>query len=301
MHKSDSLPLVADLYHGIGDIINQRPFVKALASTGREVYVKTPLPEFFCDIHGLKFIRANTPLRTQKKMECASLVDFCQMPHHCEYIHAGYGNDELREMSIMQAFEKRFGIPPAGLLDMPSFRMAPKIKTDNLIAVIRPNTEREEWCNRSRGTLNEYIDTASRLLEEKGYHCISIADTSRQPGNAEWITDFEPFAHEKYHYGQLSITETMSLIEHAAVVVTGVGFVLAASLAYRTPTLCILGGHGGNNHPDIIADPRYMDTSQVGFIFPDTYCMCQSMDHACDKTITGLAEKINGWLDEKHL
>lgn len=293
--------VLVNTYHGIGDTIFQRPFIRDLLKQGKDVYVRTPLPEFFCDMPGLKFVRSNSNLRTQKRNEQESTAAFSDPPDKCKVIQPRYNNDDLKQKSIMQAFADCFGFEPSTLMDMPSYPAPIALPDSKPIAIIRPTTERDEWCNKSRGPLNDYVDQCSRLLAARGYHCISIADTCDTGIQKEWIPDCEPFAHEKYHSGELSITQVMALIERAAVVVTGVSFALVAATAYRTPTICLLGGHGGNNHPDLVSDPRYMDTSNTKFIYPDVYCMCQSMDHNCDKTITGLSEKVKGWLDEKHL
>lgn len=44
---------------GIGDNINQRCFIKALAQKGHEIWLKTPLPEIYAGISNLHFVHAN--------------------------------------------------------------------------------------------------------------------------------------------------------------------------------------------------------------------------------------------------
>lgn len=43
--------LYFDGMHGIGDNINQRCFIKALLKQGKEVWLKTPLPEIYAGNH----------------------------------------------------------------------------------------------------------------------------------------------------------------------------------------------------------------------------------------------------------
>ncbi|WP_237929957.1 hypothetical protein [Buttiauxella sp. S19-1] len=283
-----------DGMHGIGDNINQRSFVKALADKGHEIWLKTPLPEIYSDIPGVHFVRTCTPLRTQKLSEQCSQVQFVEAPLGVPRQRIFYGNGHLLQGSIFDAMEQQFGIAPAPL-DLPSYEPA-NIKTTagKPIAVIRPTSERVEWHNASRGPLNQYIDDVSRQLAAAGFHVISIADV--QEGQ-EWIPDGEPFAHQKFHHGELSIWEMLALVECADIVLTGACVVMHAALAYGKPMICLQGGNGGNNHHSKVTDPRCMDLSQALFIYPDNYCRCQEMKHQCEKTISNLAEKVQPFID----
>jgi hypothetical protein len=40
-----------------------------------------------------------------------------------------------------------------------------------------------------------------------------------------------------------------------------------------------------------------MDLSRVGFVFPDRFCRCTNMRHACNKHISNFDEKFGAWLD----
>lgn len=287
-----------DAMHGIGDNINQRCFIKALAKQGKEIWLRTPLPEIYAGIPNVHFVKTNTPLRTQKKNEQHTAVTFEPEPPGVPRQRIFYGNGHLQAGGIFDAMQQQFGTAP-DKMDLPRYP-APNIPVPDgkPIAVIRPTTERTEWHNASRGPLNKYVDEVSRMLALRGFHVISIADN--EPGK-EWIPDLEPFAHRKLHNGQLSITQMLALVDRADIILTGACVVMHAALAYQKPMICLQGGNGGNNHHVKVTDPRCMDLSRSLFVYPDNYCHCQEMKHSCDKTINGLADKVQPFIDNVYM
>lgn len=280
---------------GIGDNINQRCFIKALVNKGHEIWLKTPLPEIYAGIPNLHFVKANTPLRTQRKNEQRTTAIFENEPPGVTAQRIFYGNGHLLEGGIFDAMEKQFGVAPAKM-DLPHFSLPDiRVPAGKPMAIIRPTTERNEWHNASRGPLNKYVDEVARLLAVRGFHVISIADN--EPGQ-EWIPDLEPYAHRKLHNGELSITQMLALVERADIVVTGACVTSHAAMAYEKPTILLQGGNGGNNHHSKITDPRCMDLSKTLFIYPDNYCRCQLMKHDCDKTISNLLARVAPFIDE---
>ncbi|WP_239042537.1 glycosyltransferase family 9 protein [Citrobacter freundii] len=289
--------LYFDGMHGIGDNINQRCFVKALVEKGHEVWLKTPLPEIYVDIPNVHFVHSNSPLRTQQKSEQHSLVQFEPEPPGIPRSRIFYGNGHLQQGSIFAAMEQQFGTRPARL-DLPRYKPAGIRTPDGKpVAVIRPTTERTEWHNASRGPLNQYIDDVSRQLAIRGFHVISVADV--QEGK-EWIPDGEPFAHQKFHNGEINIWQMLALVESADIVLTGPCVIMHAALAYERPMICLGGGNGGNNHHLKVTDPRCMDLSRALFVYPDNYCCCQEMIHDCDKVISRLQEKVHGFIENTY-
>jgi len=278
-----------DGMHGIGDNIIQRCFIKQLTRRGQEIWLKTPVPEIYHDISSLHFVKANSRLRTQQKNEMQSTIKFEAAPAGIPGQRIFYGDTDLQQGSIFTIMERQFGIPPADL-DLPDYTLPDiGLPPDSPLAVIRPTTERTEWHNASRGPLNDYVDSVARILAGRGWHVVSIADT--EPGQ-EWIRDTEPFAHQKLHHGELSLTQMLALIQHANIVVTGVGVVMLAALAYRRPVVCLQGGCGGSNHHAKVTDRSCMDLSGTKFIYPDNYCRCQLMKHNCDKYISRLPDRV---------
>ncbi|MHA1063434.1 hypothetical protein ACR9GP_05930 [Enterobacter ludwigii] len=285
--------LYFDGMHGIGDNINQRCFIKALAEKDNEIWLKTPLPEIYAGISNIHFVHADSTLRTQRKNERLSAFRFEPVPPDIQCCRIFYGNGHLQSGSIFDAMEQQFGTAPAQM-DLPSYTPADiRIPAGKPVAVIRPTTERIEWHNASRGPLNQYIDDVARRLAICGFHVISVADV--QDGQ-EWIPDGEPFAHQKFHHGQLTIWEMLALVERADIVLTGPCVIMHAALAYQRPMICLAGGNGGNNHHLKVTDPRCMDLSRALFVYPDHYCQCQEMIHDCNKTISRLPEKVEGFI-----
>ena len=160
--------------------------------------------------------------------------------------------------------------------------------------MIRPNVVREEWKNTSRNPDPQYMATAAYMLRAAGYYVVSVADL--EPGE-ERLDAPEPASDESYHRGEYGIEQLFELMEHAAVVVGGVGFILPVAIAYGTPLIIIGGGNGGHNAPERLVG-HGMDGSKARFIMPDDYCRCLSYDHDCPKHISAFEAKFAVALDE---
>ncbi len=303
MPLSKKRPVYVKGMHGIGDNINQRMFIDALSRAGYRVELQTPLPQLYADLSGVTFIPAETTLRTQQKNEqraYRNLPYIARPSPDAQRIRIMHDRQTKEQgESVVRTMTRQFGIAPAPA-SLPHFRPSPLVVTDKPVAVIRPTTVRNEWKTTSRGPLNEYIDMASRMLAARGYHCVSVADLNESDAcekRREWVDGMVPFAHQRFHHGELSLEELLSLTESAAVVVSGDCLLLHAAIAYGTPLLAILGGMGGACRPEIIADPSHYDLSKVCFIKPDNFCLCQEMTHNCDKHISGPEDKIAAFLD----
>lgn len=264
---------------GLGDNIFQRPFVRVLARQ-RPVYLITPWPELYDDIPDVHFVHEATSLRTQAKNMQHHAATWVKAPRQVSLIRVSYGHATLAHHGIVAIMQQCFGVAP-DRFDLPAF---PPFLSLRPIAVIRPATERREWHNAARGPRPEYIaEIASSLM--KDYHVISVADLV--PGE-EWLVDnVLPPAHTRFHAGELYMPELLGLVQSAAVVVGGVGWIVPACIAAGTPLFCILGGCGLHNAPEKVTDPR-MDLTHVGFAMPDRFCRCDRMQHTCDKTISDL-------------
>lgn len=280
-------PIYIDGMLGMGDTIYQRAFVKQLPEG---TYIKTAWPELYADLP-VKPVRSGTTLRTQRKNEHRSVGSFFPPPSPRETKRVFYGPAELARGSIFDAMRDQFGVAPA-VMDLPSFGPA-QFTHQKPIAVIRPATVRAEWRSDSRNPDPDYLLRASRILR-KNFCVISVADL--QLGE-EWLVGEEPEADLKLHAGELGIKELMRLVEHAAVVITPVGWALPAAIAYQTPVYVVAGGRGGHNAPEIVTAPE-MDLSRVGWAIPDNYCRCEAWDHACDKHISNFDSKFEAWLNE---
>lgn len=280
-------PLFIDGMLGLGDSIFQRAFIKKLPPG---TYVRTSWPELYEDLPVFP-VRSGTTLRTQRKNEENTRRHFHDMPEERLTRRIFYGNAELKRGSIFDAMRTQFGVEPHDM-SLPSFG-AKEFSPGRPYAVIRPATVRKEWRSDSRNPDPEYLIQATSILR-KHFYLISVADLIP---DEEWPVGNLPPADLRLHSGQLDVTGLMRLIEHAAVVVTPVGWALPAAIAYQTPVYVIAGGRGAHNAPEIITDPS-MDLSRVGWAIPDNYCRCADWDHQCDKHISNFGTKFEAWLNE---
>ncbi|HDG1667821.1 TPA: hypothetical protein PFE31_002073 [Kluyvera ascorbata] len=282
-----NVPLFIDGMLGMGDNIYQRAFVRQLPAG---TFIKTPWPELYEDLPVLP-VRSNTALRTQRKNEHRTQAAYHRPPDMRQTKRIFYGPEHLRRGSIFDAMRQQFGVEP-GAISLPSFGPA-EFTHEKPIAVIRPATVRSEWRSDSRNPDPNYLLKASRILREH-FCVISVADL--QDGE-EWAVGELPEADLRLHAGELGLKSLMRLVEHAAVVVTPVGWALPAAIAYKTPVYVVAGGRGGHNAPEIVTDP-VMDLSRVGWAIPDNYCRCEAWDHHCDKRISHFTNKFEAWLHE---
>lgn len=268
--------------YGLGDNIFQRPFVKTI-SERKEIFIQTPWPEIYRDINGVRFIKPETRLRTQRKNIDKQLSGTWEKLSPMPFLKIGYGGKDLNNGSIFRAMRSKFKVDPVDF-DLPSFS-GPEIKKP--YAVIRPVTVRQEWRNEARNPLPEYIWQAAQILKENGFTVISIADLK---DGQEWAESLPPY-DIAYHRGELDVTGLLGLIQDASVVVGGVGWIVPACIFSKVPIITVLGGQGGHNAPEKITD-QSMDLKKTRWIYPDNYCRCSNMLHRCDKTIIGFAEKF---------
>lgn len=285
-------PIMIHGMRGLGDNIYQRAFARNLDA---EVYLDTPWPQLYEDLPHVHCVRAETRLRTQKKNVEAASHGWVAAPRRAKEIRIGYGHADLRHGSILGAMARQFGTS-AAVFDLPDFGRSP-VETDRPVAIVRPVTARREWLNTARNPKPEYIAQAADELRRRGYFVVSLADL--QDGE-EWLVGDPPGADLVLHKGELNITQLLAAVRHAAVVVGGVGWIVPACIAMKTPLYVVLGGQLGHNAPDKITDPA-MDLSNVGWAWPARPCKCTSKQHDCEKEIHGFDHQFVDWLDRQNL
>lgn len=272
-------PLLVRGMRGLGDNIYQRQFVRTVvaAHPGADVFVDTPWPELYDDLP-VRFVRSSTSLRTQARNVARQSPDrWADAPRDARALTIGYGAGHLAHGSILDAMRSQFRAEPAPF-DLPAF---PRYSgtTGRPVAVVRPVTARREWLNTARNPDPAHVAAiADRMLDE--FEVVSVADVA---DGAEWFVGRPPRAHVELHAGELDVRHLLGLIQSAAVVVGGVGWIVPACLASRTRLFCILGGQGGHNAPERITDPKRTDLTNARFAEPDRFCRCVDMRHDCDK------------------
>lgn len=267
---------------GLGDNIYQRAFIK---NAGQDVYLDTPWPELYHDLPHVHFVQPQTKLRTQaKNVRRNRMMKWERMPRG-PLRSIRYGAE-----GIYAGMAKSFGWQAAPM-DLPDFGPSP---VNGQYIVVRPVTVRAEWAAQARNPLPEYVAEAARLARERGFRVISVADI--EPGK-EWALDPMPNYDIAFHSGELSVSELLALVQCAAGVIGGIGWIVPAGMASGTPTLAICGGQGGYNHPQKLTQ-GWQAVGNVAFCEPDHLCMCTQRDHSCSKLISGFTEKAARWLDE---
>lgn len=265
-----------DGMQGLGDNIYQRAVIREIP--GRH-HLITSWPQLYADLP-VDCVKPQTNLRTQiKNIERADLR--WSKPPHGSARRVHYVG---REGTMLAGLCEAFGVSP----DRITFDGPPveSISREPYI-VVRPATVRAEWRADARNPLPEYIDRACRALESR-FRIVSVADLANR---AEWLAGPAPYAHERYHAGELTTEHLLGLVAGAAGAIGGVGWLVPAAVAYRVPMLLIYGGWGFHNGPTRIFDPR-MDVSRIEQAVPDRFCMCTSSSHDCDKHISLIDEHI---------
>ncbi len=274
--------MVIDGMHGLGDNIYQRAFVREI---DEPVFLSTSWPQLYADLPNVYPVKKRTRLRLQKKNADSMPAGTWNKASCVPGKKIKYRNSD----SILQGMENSFGVK-VKVFDLPEFERFP---IHEPYAVVRPVTVRAEWRNEARNPEAEYICEAAEILHKCGYHVVTVAAIEK---GLEW-SDAMPCGDTRFDYGQLSFDLLMSLIQDAAVVVGGVGWIVPAALAAGVPLVCVLGGQGGMNAPERIAGEP-MDLSLARWIYPDNYCRCEKKTHDCDKTITDFKNKFRSALND---
>lgn len=262
---------------GLGDNLYQRAFIKQLP---KPAYLDTPWPELYQDLPDVHFIRPVTPLRTQLK-NIARHNDWVLPPARQPTRQIRYGAE-----GIISGMTASFGIAP-GPFDLPPLPPSPE---SGRYVVVRPATVRSEWRADTRNPDPKYIGWAAAKAINLGYRVISVADLE---DGKEWTEGELPLADVRYHKGELPVEQLLALVQGAAAVIGGIGWLVPAALAARVPAWIICGGQGGFNSPHQICPAG----STITFAIPDNFCRCKLKQHNCDKRISDYETKLAAWFE----
>lgn len=265
--------------YGLGDNVYQRSVIREIKE---RVYLYTTWPQLYSDLPNIKPVKPNTNLRTQLKNVSMIPQSIWNVAPKLPQIKISYTSNDLKNGSILRSMSKKTGTNPK-IFDIPKFR---DFGIQKPYAVIRPVTVRSEWYNISRSPENEYILSSAELLKKAGYTVVSVADICKE----EWCLGL-PNADINFNNGELNFEQLMGVIQHADVVVGGVGWIVPVCSASLVNLVCILGGLGAHNDPKKIID-HPMDSSKIKFIYPDNFCMCSDNRHACNKKISNFNDKF---------
>lgn len=260
---------------GLGDNVYQVPVVKWLTTRHREVYIHTPWPQLYRDLHGVRVCSFKDALRTQQKNQ--SQFRFERPPlrfdavHHLSYVAA-----QRKGQALWRGLAECVNMPPESY----HLALSSPVPYRQRVVVVRPATVRREWMAPARNPRQEYIQTALDVAKARGYCTVVVADIAEPD---EVYDGFRPEGADVYYErGELRLEALQDLVRSAHAVISGVGFMAPLCMAVGTPALIIHGGAGGWNAPEIIDAPA---AGKLTHLLPTSYCRCQNHQHACDKII----------------
>ncbi len=278
--------------YGLGDNIYQRAVVRALGPS----YLFTPWPEIYEDLP-VQFLNGATTLRTQRKNITAQPpTRWTYLPGRSRAVRVAYGSAEfLAGRTILAAMERAVGVDlgPRPVFDLPDLGPGSPLRPRAPYVVVRPATVRQEWRAEARNPRPEYLAQICAWLREDGYLVVSVADLD---GLKEFLIGEAPPADLTFHRGELRVRDLLALVRDSAGAVGGVGWILPACMALRRPLLCVAGGLGAHNAPELLCDPR-LPSDTIAWAMPDRYCRCVDSHHRCDKEISDLRSHYEAWRD----
>jgi hypothetical protein len=281
---------------GLGDNVYQRPLVRHLCAQRGRVWLSTPYPELYADLPDVTPVRwATLDLRCQiKNMERQAPGTYLPAPPQAQTIRLLYALRDLKGTISTELERTAAETIPRGAFrfDLPSFS-PPPVRFRRPYAVIRPATVRAEWPNPARNPDAAYLAAAARELRRRGFRVVCVADID---GKREWATAPLPVADRYLVHGELALPDLMALVQGAAVVVGGVGWIVPTAIAMRRPAVIISGGLGAHNAPGVLVDRR-MNASRTRFLLPEPYCRCRDPRHACPKEIPDFPTRLSAALD----
>lgn len=285
---------------GLGDAFASRPTIAALIRKHGDVALATPYPEVFADL----------PLKIVTRHPDA--VIRCARRNQEE--SKGYFNPYF-EGVYERTIQLRYLLEP-GCKDIPtqiaeSAGVLDEVRWDDFfmgdghssgaivrafgqlhggpLAVFRIPTIRTEYRNEARNPAPGLVAAA---VDEIGGDFIHLNDFSTNE-NYESNDDLWILASRVHEirnakvanadFGQLSLPSMLDLVARARCVVTPVGWMCWAALAYQTPVLMIWGGYAS---PDTILGPirQHVDLN-AKLVVPDAECWCFNPSHECAKSI----------------
>jgi ADP-heptose:LPS heptosyltransferase len=279
-------PLYVAGMHGLGDNLHQRAVMRQLVER-RSVWLETPWPCLYEDIHGLNVVGKGSHLRTQARNAAREADRYSKepVPKDAELLEVRYMPDDVRRLgSVLAAMCKTCGVDYAKAdfrLDVPSAwrkkgdAFLRKLRPQKPLMIFRPLVERAEWGGNAPRNPDPYAYRDLYLGLRDRYHVLSIADL--EP-HAEWMVGERVQADTELHRGELDIETLAAVFAQAALVFTAPGFPVILSQAVGVPVIVPFGGY--ENSSSYSAGARYSPYLGLDVIRP---CQCFSHRHDCDK------------------
>lgn len=276
---------------GLGDAIYTRPFARAALRQDPDVYINTSWPAIFSDLP-VKVTKRTPGLAVQQYHGDLVPDDvWSPAPEGARTLSLRYRWAQLqRRVSTIRDMERLSGLHPDPLtLDLPPLPDSP---VSGRYAVVRPPAIRCDYPAPTREPDPAYLAHAAETLQARGFRVVTIG---------AWLSGLEEPNGEvpadvRFEYGELPLMQAISLVAHAAVVVSAPCWLVPACAASRTPLIVIAGGCGGRNNPNALVDSR-LGATHIQWLLPERYCMCKKRQHGCPKRIRRFPKRFDAALD----
>lgn len=278
------------LYFGMGDCVNQVPFVKKLTQDYDEVYLQTYFPFLFSHLPNVKFVLPpqKTPLQTcqeQMKKYRHLYIDWIQTLG-MDIIEFPYYLQEFRNgKTLVESFNSAVPVSDE-LLNEPLF--VPKediLRAKNLLSkldqgkkfcIVRPPANRKDW------------DCSARIPEAKYFQYIidKYKDyfTFISIGNKKNDVFKGHLAKIDYRFenGELDLLLIVALTKCVDFILTYNCFLFPLGVKNYTKTLVL---NGGFSDPWDYVDKKRMKLDHLQVVNPDPFEKSLNLTKPCNKNI----------------
>ncbi len=270
---------------GFGDNLNHRPLVRDLAYRFKTVYVRTPIPEIYHDIPGVRFVRPETRLRTQSINEERNQGNWYEMPegfpdmtvlHSLDRYLEGLSVQDLISRSMDSPYNFEFPLQKDWLDDA-------QVVIDGLdtggrkICVVKRPTVRKEWpCPARNPDIAHYQTIIDAHKDE--YFFVSVHHC--EPGE-EWFVGELEGIDATFDAGELPFTTICGLVKLSEMVLCYPSFMMLLGISQRTKTFCIFGGM----MPPGMVVSDIMGLDDFSYVAPSPFCECHKPQHDCNLDI----------------
>lgn len=282
---------------GIGDNLHQRAVVRELART-REVWLRTPWPQLYHDLNGIRLVPHELRSRVSDKNSAAAarLYATDPIPPGAAPVSIGYGEGRVQRLgSVVAVMASSVGVTP-GKFDLPvpedwkrAARARVKVPKGRRLLVYRPLTERADMPATAARNPDPVAYKAIFDQLRPRFYVVSVADL--EPGQ-EWQISLPIEPDLELHCGELALEGLIGLFAIASLVYTAPGMATVLAQAVQTCAITVFGGYETAASFSHGAGPRWLAVE------PDRPCGCWNAAHACDKAIDipAAIARVEAWL-----
>lgn len=277
-------PLLVHGMAGLGDCLHQRGVVRELSKRWA-VWLRTPWPQLFHDLPGVRCVPRGSGLRTQDANEARSAELYATggPPAGAKEVSLGYWPAAIAAHgSIVEALAASARVPASDFrLPVPAEWIAKALAAGlpkrGRVLVYRPLVARAEWPGWGARNPDPGAYRALFRAIRKRFFVVSVANLA--PG-VEWLVEEPVGADLELHGGELDVEGLVGLYAAAALSYSSPGFGTVLAQAVGTPGITVFGGF------ERAAAYTFGATLTPWLpVEPVTPCACYAYNHACDKRI----------------